>query len=409
MKHKDLLKQKKRALNDAQKNLDAAQKSLTSITDKIKWYENYSLYNEEKKKENLTQKRQHLKKENEGFKDELNQLKNKHRVIDKKTGSILNPFNWFDENEIKLRAQRQELADAIKLTEKKIKTITTKIEQINVEIGCLEDNEKKYRSMNISEEREFRRRLLLDIDKKESLLKQCEMDLHKIYSSIQGLLDEYKTWESELEDCKEKVTRAEKYGEKLDKANNSYERAMIHQECRDELGDGNPGKIISKLQRDIEILERKMKKLDNRICKEIEKNNRKIDVIIIDGNNLCYDKDKFIGIKRVVALEKELTQKKYSVIVFFDPGICGMLKMSKKEISKQFDDSVNVYISNEEADYMILEYADSHRNSWILSNDNYDEFFDKKTIKEGRIMQAKIHENKICIPDLDIEVIIGSR
>ena len=409
MKHKDLLKQKERALSEAKENLAAAQKSLTSITDKIKWYENYSLYDEEKKKENLTQKREELKKENEGFKDELKHLKAEYKYIDHKTGSLFNPFNWFDENEIKLRAQRQVLEDDIKLTEKRIKKITTEIDQISKEIRCLEDNEKKYRSTNISEEREFHRRLLLDIVKKELLLKQCGMDWHKIYSSIQGLLDEYKTWESELADYKKKVTRAEEYNEELDQANNSYERAMIHQECRDELGDGNPGKIISNLQREIEILERKMKKLDSRICKEIEKNNRKIDVIIIDGNNLCYDKENFIGIKCVVALEKELIQKNYSVTVFFDPGICGMLKMSKKEIAQQFDDSANVYISNEEADYMILEYADSHRNSWIISNDNYDEFFDKKAIKEGRILQAKIHENKICIPDLDIEVIIGSR
>ena len=101
----------------------------------------------------------------------------------------------------------------------------------------------------------------------------------------------------------------------------------------------------------------------------------------------------------LIALANELV-KKYSVIVFFDPS----MKKKEDRIRESLDKKVSLNIADKEADYLILDFADLHKDSFIVSNDNYNEFPDKKAKQEGRIIHAEVIDDSISISDLNVMI-----
>ena len=69
----------------------------------------------------------------------------------------------------------------------------------------------------------------------------------------------------------ENIEKAEEWEDELNYAVKSYDRAMIHQKCKNEFGDGSPRKVISHFTGVNERLRNDIKILDNKICCEIKK------------------------------------------------------------------------------------------------------------------------------------------
>ena len=195
---------------------------------------------------------------------------------------------------------------------------------------------------------------------------------------------------------------------KLESATNGYERKCIHQESERIFQESNPNKIVINLKKRKRSLDKNIDKVDKEIKEKVKILTTNIDLIIIDVNNLCYKKDKFIGdiaLKALVTalLDSEITNKS-RILICFDNGISKLLSSTKKDIENNFksiSEKIEVLISNGKADKTIINAAEKS-NTFIISNDRFVDFRDKKAIKERRCLRHRMVFNQIHIEEFSI-------
>jgi len=227
---------------------------------------------------------------------------------------------------------------------------------------------------------------------------------NELGSKLKPITDELSRIDLELKKTNSIIVIAQNYNTKLDNAFNARERAIIHQECERYLGDGQPNIIIRRNSGLIKMHQRDLEKLLVRAKKISDKAIRKIDTIVIDGNNMAYENSKFIGIKAILS-STQILEKDYKVIVIFDSEIRSMLKKSSRSISEEFGDSIKIHIvaSKQKADETILDLVSGKLNSYVVSNDRFSDYFDKEAIQSKRILRHEIIDNSIFIHDLDLK------
>lgn len=64
---------------------------------------------------------------------------------------------------------------------------------------------------------------------------------------------------------------------------------MIHKECEEKFGTGSPKQVINDRRGKIRSLDNNIPKLERRIREELQKLERTIGHLLIDGNNACYE------------------------------------------------------------------------------------------------------------------------
>ena len=65
-------------------------------------------------------------------------------------------------------------------------------------------------------------------------------------------------------------------------------------------------------------------------------------------------------------------------------------------------DKIEIFISNGKADETIINAAEE-ADAYIISNDRFSDFFDKKAIKEHRVFPYTIKYNSIYIEPLGLK------
>ncbi|MGN4935208.1 hypothetical protein ACTFBW_15695 [Aeromonas rivipollensis] len=85
-----------------------------------------------------------------------------------------------------------------------------------------------------------------------------------------------------------------------------------------------------------------------------------IKKLFIDGNNLCYFDEKFIGLKALLALIKTINGQ-YNIQIVFDHGILGLTELTAAEIKQRFPDNVEVHIAarGQIADHTLISLVNS--------------------------------------------------
>ena len=80
--------------------------------------------------------------------------------------------------------------------------------------------------------------------------------------------------------------------------------------------------------------------------------------------------------------------------------------MDDKDIRQHFDQEVKVHIvaTRNKADKTILELAENSKVTYVVSNDRYSEFSEKKAVVEERIIRHEIVDGRIFIHDLDVNI-----
>ena len=76
---------------------------------------------------------------------------------------------------------------------------------------------------------------------------------------------------------------------------------------------------------------------------ELQKLERTIGHLLIDGNNACYERQSFIGLSAISALLRELGGR-YRTTVVFDASIRAMLKTDTQGIERALGKSHNTYV-----------------------------------------------------------------
>lgn len=215
---------------------------------------------------------------------------------------------------------------------------------------------------------------------------------------------EYKRLQSEKTKLEHDIKFAENIDKELSLARNRRERFLLHQKCGSKFEYESPSKVINDRRNRISSIERNIIKLKKRIETEERIANRKINHIILDGNNLCFDRGEFINTKALSKLLSSLPNDLEKTVVF-DSSIKRRTGKSDREIETSLSKYAQTYIApaKTEADDYIIKIAEKDKNSYIISNDKYSDFFDTSPVIEKRVIPFMIIRNNIIVKDMNID------
>lgn len=198
------------------------------------------------------------------------------------------------------------------------------------------------------------------------------------------------------------ISRTATYEQRLLSAANSYERKLIHDECGATFGESKPSRVIRTKQRELESVTRNIGKLHDRLRSVSQRASRIVKTLVIDGNNLCYQHQNFIGLAALRVVAQRLSSD-YVVVIVFDASIRRMLQMRDRDIAARFGHEVRVHVvaSKHKADETLLDAAaDPH--AYVISNDRFVDFPDKPTVREQRLFRHEILNDKVFVHDLSV-------
>lgn len=146
----------------------------------------------------------------------------------------------------------------------------------------------------------------------------------------------------------------------------------------------------------------------------------RIETILIDGNNLCYEyvrgKRRFAGAGAVKAIARwfRMNRPDAAVKVAFDPGICAQLgklraastgenaiALEPSEIENYFEGLASVTLMHGKADKTILPAANKPC-VYVISNDNFDDYRSQAVVRERRVLRYNLFNGTITVPNLDL-------
>jgi len=230
-------------------------------------------------------------------------------------------------------------------------------------------------------------------------------DIARIESKIQPHFQEYERLKSEVSILEAEIYAANQFDQKLSNAANSYEKAMIHQECEAKFGNGSPKKIISIRSGQLRSLANNIPKVERRIRDELQKCERIIRHLLIDGNNVCYEGQTFIRLTALCALLEALRDR-FKATVVLDASIRKLMNTNTQGIERLLGETVTTHIAPTQtaADEYLLKLAGRDEHTFILSNDRFAEFHDYDAVKTGRLLPFMIADGRLMANDLDVTV-----
>ena len=222
-------------------------------------------------------------------------------------------------------------------------------------------------------------------------------------ANLKPLLEKHQGLSSSLEKLYADLAKARALESQLDSADNSYQRAMAHNECgRIFYGEGSPGKVVQRKTQEIANVNRQLEKVRTGIKQLSNRMSRQIDALVIDGNNLCYESTAFVGLAPLLALTKALSDK-YETTVIFDASIRRLLQMSDREVAHDFPTSVRIHIvaSRTSADETVLATA-AGPDRYVISNDRFQDFAGAAAVRGNRLIRHEIVSGKVMVHDLGV-------
>ena len=236
-------------------------------------------------------------------------------------------------------------------------------------------------------------------------LAAAKIELERIEEKIRPHSQELERLETELETFNSDIAKADRLDRDLTAAANSYERAMIHQECEEKFGSGSPRHVIIDRRGKIRRLENNIPKLERRIRDELKKLDRTISHLVIDGNNACYEGQSFIGLRGISAL-LEVLGDRFKVTVVFDASIRAMLQSDNQGIEKVLSPKAATHVAPTKtaADEYLMKLAGKDQSVFILSNDRFAEYHDYDVVKSRRVLRFLIADGKLMANELDISI-----
>lgn len=219
-------------------------------------------------------------------------------------------------------------------------------------------------------------------------------------------LIELKKFTSQRSSVATDISRAQSMDDEMSRAANGYERAQIHERSKQTFGDPSPRKVKVFKERELESIDRNIKKLQTRLEAIAEKSSRVIRRLVIDGNNMCYlhSPRRFLGLSALRPLANALAEK-HEVLVVFDASIREQLRKNDRQISDCFSNRVRVHIvaTGQKADESLLRIA-SEKDDWVISGDRFGEYPEMPAVKNKRLIRHEILEGKVLINDLGVDV-----
>lgn len=351
---------------------------------------------DEAKAEQLLREVQSIEREVQAISDRLGELA-------PRIGTLFNPQNWFAKDQIGLRRTRAELRRASRQHNKKKRSLVAELATIQARVTSAASELERYRTFDAAKKQAEHSRLKQDVERTTSELARATERKRQVDDLLAKLAQEMQSLEGRRQTLQSDLDVALGFLSRLSSTDNPYERAMIHQECERRFGEGKPQKIIKERRSEIRQLERDYEKARLRVEETTRTVARRIDTVVVDGNNLCYEGDQFIGLAAVEALLPTLSQI-CQIVVVFDASIRQLLNADTSFIQGRLADYAKVHVvaSRRRADETVLDLASESEFTYVLSNDRFGDFNEKPAIKARRVIRHEIVHGNIFVHDLQL-------
>lgn len=380
------------------------QDEIGDIDRELHWYRAFN--SDEVASELRSLEKQLRSLETEGRLTESRRVKARQRADDLKEAAALtfNPKRWFAaERKEAARAREEFLREAEEL-QIKGQALQEKQARRGESVAAVEAQLNKYRAYDRLEAEARREAARLQLEGLRDPISALGQLKAKVDEQLAPLLKNLAELKAERQKLAWDIPDAEVMESKLSRAANSYERAMLHEQCQARFKEASPRVVIQRKQRALEAVDRDIQKTEARLQMEVQRATRAISEFVIDGNNLCYRSETFIGLAAVTALANRLADE-YKVTVVFDPGIRGMTRLSSSELGALFKPSVAVHVvdSARAADEVLMDVA-AESTAFVISADRFRDFGDRPAVRERRVLRPEILPSKVLLPDLGLTV-----
>ncbi|MBN2267360.1 MAG: hypothetical protein JW725_03415 [Candidatus Babeliaceae bacterium] len=345
-----------------------------------------------------------LRRQYEEIERDIAAYQQKRNYIRTKTRTILNPKNWFASDQIQLRRTQKDLKRAQQALETERNNLADQICKAERNVEIAKKAVERYSSFDLASCKTNLSRIESDLESLRQKHNRIAERKDAVDQTLKPVVDQMRHYTELKQQAENMLDRAATLDRQLSNADNSYERAMVHNQCEAEFGVGSPRKVIAKAESNLRRIARNYEKAYNRAVEIGHKAARTIDAIVIDGINLCYENNVFIGLSALEALIPIL-QDNYKVTVVFDAAIREMVKANDKAISILLGDRIRVHIvaTKSKADETVLDLAESDNCTYILSNDRFGEYNDKRAILDNRVLRHEIVNGLIMVHDLGVK------
>lgn len=235
-------------------------------------------------------------------------------------------------------------------------------------------------------------------------------EIQRMEAKVGVHLAEYRRLKAELATIQSEIRAASGFEDRLSEAASGAERARIHQECEARFGTGKPAQVIRSRAGRRRQIENNIPKIGRRIHEELLKFDRTIKRLVIDGNNLCYEGQAFIGLGALQALIGKI-KSRFDIVIVFDASIRRLMKNNDQEIRSLLGTGPTIHVSptRSAADEFLMKIVGDDPHSFILSNDRFAEFHDYDVVRSGRVLRFMIAEGRIMVNTLDVteELTVG--
>jgi len=314
-------------------------------------------------------------------------------------------WRYFTAEQKQLRSEASRLASELSSAKQQLSKDQGSLDKVRSDINAARKRISDHANFDLNSSETRLSSLGPEIERHKAAHAADNAELLRIETKIRPHTQELVRLKSELAALNADIARANRFEQDLSSAANSYERAMIHKECEEKFGTGSPKQVISDRRGKIRSLDNNIPKLERRIREELEKLERTIGHLLIDGNNACYEGQSFIGLRAISALVRGLGGR-FKTTVVFDASIRAMLKTDTQGIERALGTSVNTHVAptKSAADEYLLKLADQDNSAFILSNDRFAEYHDYAAVKSGRLFRFLIADGKLMANDIDVSV-----
>ena len=392
-----------RQLESAKQKVSDLSASLKIIRQDIEWYEGTELATLTDHREALYSDSEAQSRECDRLGKEAGQAASNFRELSQSIKSLWNPKNWFDSEQRNLRSRAEKLKESVDKARKRFSQAQERFQNISRRVQSKTEEIEKYQNFDFDDKCKKRTAIALRLSQKKKKVELIARKKQQVDAALEPIISQIKMADRKKSEASSAKRRAQELDKKLSGSDNSYERAMAHQACEEQFGTGSPRKVISKMDSELRRLDRDLKKLHARANNIAEKASRVVRKLVLDGNNLCYEGDTFIGLDALRVLVPTLADS-YDVIVVFDASIRRTLNSRDSKIRNVFEENVKIHVvaTSVKADETVIDLAGSDKAAFIISNDRFAEFGEKAAVIEQRIIRHEIVAGQVLIHDLGV-------
>jgi hypothetical protein len=390
-------------LENAETRASELRYSLKSIRNEIDWYESTELKVLDDSRDELQSQLEIQSQDCTRLRGEVQQIEASINKLSESVNSLWNPKNWFDSQQRLLRGLVAAKKTSLETVRKNASTAQGHLQNIEHQIRTKTEEIEKYKSFDFDAKCKDRLILENQLSQQEKEIERVAGRKQQVDAALAPIVKQIRDAEQKKSEAASAMLQAQRLDKELSNADNSYERAMAHQKCEEKFGTGSPKKVISQKESEIRRIDRDLEKLQKRAKIVADKAARNIKKLILDGNNLCYQGDMFIGLAALKSLVPILAND-YEVVLVFDASIRRAIGSGDSDIRDILGGDIQVHVvaTSVKADETVLDLAGSDKATFIVSNDRFAEFGEKPALRDQRVIRHEIVSGQVLIHDLSV-------